>query len=310
MKDVVEFQDVEPSTDTLDVVIRLSNRCNFSCNYCPYYDNTERFYDIDHMKGLFEGILNETSDRKVMFYLHGGEPTIVPHLQQILSDILSQYSDRDITFEIQTNTSQHIKWFEKLKHLKNNIKFICSYQHHQNKSFEKWLAKVKFLHNTGLLHQIDFMLEEDDVDTIKSHLRTIKSDKALSNVTTLHYINYEVNDEYSDVIDMFKRDDLNMYKVKYRDGRTEIVEKNTVHERGLDSFKLFRCAAGRNNLVVDVNGDVWYCLGHKGFGNNINKDTPACNVFTNNKIKKMTSKDCICLWSKCLCELWLKKWRP
>ena len=247
MKNVIEFQDTQASSNTLDVVMRLSNRCNFSCNYCPYYNNTEKFHSVDHMKKLFASILDETPDRDVMFYLHGGEPTIVPNLQQILHDIIARYAERNITFEIQTNTSQHIKWFEKLKPLKNKIKFVCSYQHHQNKSFDKWFAKVEFLHSVGLLHQIDFMLERDDTNTIKTHLRTIKSNKNLSEITTLHYIDYEVNDDYSDVIDMFKRDDLNTYRVKYRDGSTETVEKNEVHARGLDSFKLFRCAAGKTN---------------------------------------------------------------
>jgi organic radical activating enzyme len=305
---IVEFEGVDRS-DTLDITIRLSDRCNFTCNYCSYYDNTEKFFSKQHMIRLFESILDEVPDRDIMFYLHGGEPTIVPKLQDILVHVLTKYNKQKISFEIQTNTSQHIKWFKKLIPYNECIKFVCSYQHHQNKSFQTWLDKVLFLEDNNMLHCIDFMLEHEHEDEVIDCLQSIlDSHSNIIKYISLHYINYTINDKYTGISTHFNKP-TDIYKITYNNGKVDLVEKNKIHSNNLDEFKFFKCEAGRKNLVVDVNGDVWYCLGHKGFGRAINKTKPQFNIFKNNMIQSITSKDCICLWSKCYCELWLKKWR-
>ena len=201
--------------DHFSVIISLSYKCNQSCVYCDWHRD-EEFREYEYYIKLMETIINSVK-KKVVFYIHGGEPTIIPDLYKMVKYLSLKYNT---SFNIQTNTSKSLSWFNQFKDLSNNVIFTCSYQHHQNKtSFDLYLEKVEWLYHNDLLHAVDFILEPMDEIGVIENIKKINN-SCLSSKTLYTYVDMIVNDKYDDVLDIIDNSgkDLKVVCVEYKDG--------------------------------------------------------------------------------------------
>jgi uncharacterized protein len=103
-------------------VVKLTNRCNLRCTYC-YEDIVVRGQDMTPavFQRMAHAILSSTSEPRVLFILHGGEPTILPEdwFEENLdaARTLAQLYGKQVEFSIQSNlisiSDQKLRIFQK-----------------------------------------------------------------------------------------------------------------------------------------------------------------------------------------------------
>lgn len=262
------------------------------------------FMDKKEVLFMFSQIKKYVNKSQYEFYFTGGEPTIYPGFKDLLDDIWEMYEGK-CGFQIQSNTTRPLEWYEDLldRQYKEKIHISSSYQNHQVKDKEGWFKNIEFLHKHGILDNIDFMLEEEGFDEI---IQAFKRLDGNGYTIQMNFVNYKrtLADKYAEI---FKEDE-NLgedYLLKYSDGTEEIVPHTMVRTSTKNNFKMMKCDAGYRNIVVETNGDVSICYTH------IKSATlPRINLYKDpEKLTKLTSRPQICLWSTCDCEIWLDKWR-
>jgi sulfatase maturation enzyme AslB (radical SAM superfamily) len=301
-KNIIHVYSDRPK-DTFDVIISFSYKCNRSCVYCTWHQDDD-IPTYSEMVDLLENIIKSVDHKKINFLIHGGEPTIIPDLPSVVMYIVGKYDH--VSFNIQSNMSNDIEWFMKFVGMESNIRFTCSYQHHQNNDFSDYLRKVEWINENGLLHAIDFILEPMNELEIIDIIRNIAK-LPLSNKVVYTYVDMIHNDKYniiSDIIDNNKKDTECVY-VRYKNGDIKYyyntldlkMEKN-------DNFRFFYCSAGNSQIYVEPNGDVYRCITDRYTKN------PRCNAYNFEELSLyIKGKPKPCIFKECICELWVEKVR-
>lgn len=90
------------------VIVKLTNRCNIRCGYC-YENIVAKGSDMttETFQKMLVSILSSTSSNKILFILHGGEPTIL-HTEWFDKNLSRAYEiaesyEKKIEFSIQSN---------------------------------------------------------------------------------------------------------------------------------------------------------------------------------------------------------------
>lgn len=304
---------VNQSENSIRVILRFSDRCNYNCDYCYHRDNTDDFMNLDYYLDYVDRLFNELSSKdKVHVYVHGGEPTIIPNFKTIIKKILTYENVGEIM--IQSNMSQPIEYFSDFVGFNGKVKFGCSYQHHMNrkKDFSVFVDKVKFLFDNDLFTNINCSLENMNIPEVVEKIKQFDDMEWIKGRIIFCYIQCSDDDikSYSEVHEIidnsyFDEKDGWAVKVTFKDGSIEtFMNYTTLIESGYNKYKKFTCTAGNKNLVVQPNGDLYYCLSHESTGK------PIGNVFINGDVKRITEKKImICTFPICSCELWLEKKR-
>ena len=293
----------EAGDDTLVITVRLSEKCNHKCTYCNEYNNSDVFKSIEYMKDFFHRILSDVSGRNVHFYMHGGEPTIVPGFYDVISEIIDTYDF--VFFEVQTNTSRTLRWFKQFDKYAGKIEFSCSYQQHQHRNLESFYEVSGHLMNVGTLSSVDVMLEKGNEEAVMEVVNELKN-MGFGKLLHLNYVDFKYNKKYYNIEYLMSDGVVNTedLQVSYKDGTKTTVGKNALHQNGDDNFNMFKCSAGGKNLVININGDVYYCMSHKA------REIPKFNLYSGNEITKVISKPWIlCSFGRCYCEVYLEKVR-
>jgi sulfatase maturation enzyme AslB (radical SAM superfamily) len=297
------FNDTAPKEGCIDVTISFSDKCNYECSYCSEYNNSVKFNSFEYMEKLLHSVCEDLIDKKVTFYIFGGEPTIIPRFDKLIKGALKKY--KNIEFEIQTNTSRKITFFEKFKDLGGRVKFNCSLQYHQTKNIDDYFNVVEFLNDNDLIHQVDLMLERENSDKIIRAYHTLV-DMGLASILKLNFVDFKYNPRYSELFDQPPNNNKeDIFEITFNDKKKILYSENQLRKNGLDNFSLMNCRAGSRNLVIDKNGDIFYCKTHRG------KDKASGNVFVENAIRDIISKEWVlCTFGKCFCEIYLEKQKP
>lgn len=109
------FVPVDPIMGTKHVFVDiwLGNFCNYSCDYCFLGSNegTIPASSFEELEPIIREITKRYSFKKFRYYnLLGGEPTLVPHLKDIVSMIKS--IDPDCIISMTTNGSRTIRYWK------------------------------------------------------------------------------------------------------------------------------------------------------------------------------------------------------
>ena len=307
----VSQYEKELSDDKINVTIRLSNRCNFTCKYCTYHDNTVPFSSFDYYIKLLEKVLDSLiiNKKEIKLYFHGGEPTIIPNFFELIQHIVNKYNQIKIII-VQTNGSQSKEWYNKFTSINDNkILFSFSYQNHMNKNFDNYYEKILSLKINKLLLGFIIMMENENQNEIINVIKKINNDSDLKKMRIEYtFVDNKYDKAYDSIKYLIYEEDNtdqkdNMLFVEYKDGTKENIKNFTkIKTDGNVNFENFLCSAGNKNLVIRENGDVYYCFSHD------NSNIPAFNIFENNKIHEiMKQKYILCTHKNCSCELWLEK---
>lgn len=105
---------------------KMSTVCNYSCFFCGYHDGKQRWLSIEEYKLIATKLMDNADSlgKTIWFELLGGEPTVFPHLFELLELI----RDRKHKVCLVSNGSRTIRWWKKLRDL--NLVSIISISHH------------------------------------------------------------------------------------------------------------------------------------------------------------------------------------
>ena len=107
---------IEAITNTVVIDWSMGSVCNYHCSYCPtaLHDGKNSWASLENIHRFIDR-LYEHYDTNFQFILHGGEPTLMPHLPEVCAEIKRR--DPTNMVALITNGSRTIRWWQRNKHL-------------------------------------------------------------------------------------------------------------------------------------------------------------------------------------------------
>jgi len=300
----------EPNLKHITVQMYLTRRCNYQCSYCTHHDNTEEFKSFEEYKTLMDLIYRSVGDRDVLdISFFGGEPTIVPCFVQIVDYILDTYPNTYIT--LTSNGSMPLSFWQQLKRHSGRIHCFMSYQHNSTRDLDEFIRKMEWLHENDFLYFLSIMLENENENQIKDAIRLFKT-SSIRDKLTYASIDFNFNPAYEDIKHLFGSLDYTVIDDQEYALKATLLDDSVVYFNDhmqfktldLHHFKYFRCYVGRDHILLDSNGDVYYCFSHI-----LSDKAPLGNVYTDENILRdlANSNGTICTFDECVSDIWIEK---
>ena len=286
--------------DGLALKIRLTNKCNFKCPYCFYRDNTSEFADLKRVIEFFKVL--KDSYPYFYIYLHGGEPTIHPYFLSFIYELQDVLKGNDHFLYFDTNFSKSESFWDQFCDIADPDKTKVNCTLHLSQMSQINMPKVG-----GLLN--DFIQKFDHLKCTKQLNVMVQSftfDKCRSLISFIDGGWNVVPKPIFDGIDELKyTDEQKAYFYGHDSTRQfcyddKVYSLNQIELEGLNDFYMWKCEYGKKNIVIDVNGDMYYCVAHQ-----LSIGKPFMNL-NENEIGKYfeVHKPSICLFHKCsACDL-------
>ena len=151
----------------MNVVVKLTNSCNFACTYCSVGDPDDtKIMSMATLKKMINGLpelLEHLQDNKISFIWHGGEPLLMSRefYREAMDYVQQKLIGRDISFKMQTNGYLiDNEWIEFFKEYDINVGIsLDGYQELHDASrctkddkptFTVIMSKIQLLRDAGL----------------------------------------------------------------------------------------------------------------------------------------------------------------
>jgi MoaA/NifB/PqqE/SkfB family radical SAM enzyme len=120
-----------------------------------------------------------------------------------------------------------------------------------------------------------------------------------------NYVDGKYNNKYQEIDNIIDKSTVvALLDVEYNNKTNKTLSRVELLNNKFNDFTMYKCSAGRNNLVININGDVYYCMAHK------NHADPVFNIYKNNKMQEISNNRwVVCNYGKCFCEVYLEKRR-
>ena len=294
--------------ETFFVTWSLHNFCNFRCEYCPSNLNngTTKNINFEKVKKFYFKLKQIVGSKKIIFAFSGGEPTLHPEFV----DIIKFLSDNECEICMTTNGSRGIEWWKQAEPYIDHM--VISYHPRWTKK-DKLKEDIDFLSETCWIN-LDLMMIPEYWDAILKVGETFKGYKNVA-VTYLP-IQQDFGTKSKGLINYspeqlnflqnppnywgdFKPAEHKLKKCRYNFGRgykymaiqesgQEVVKKldyKYIIANNLNRFNGYECDLGKEGLVIELNGNIYYAYCHVGgcIGNinddnlNLNIDSVICN---------------------------------
>jgi radical SAM protein with 4Fe4S-binding SPASM domain len=296
----------------ISLKIRLTNRCNYKCHYCPYKDNSESFTEWNQLK-LILRFIDQLDKDYFYIYLHGGEPTIHPNFVEFVHALNDLLVKKNIDYFIYFDTNFNMS-LSKLYKLFDNVdttkfKINCTYHIKQCKEFNIFLDKYLVLNHYKLHKQLNMMFEYDYYNELRKMCYQLV-DFGHVNIVPKPII-YDKNElQYSDKQkEFFYLNDPRRFYYVDKEDNEHIFSLNQIELENLNNFLFLKCDYGYKNIVIDVDGSIYYCTSHQlGRARNDMKTVgskPIMNIFKDDlNIYHNAFKPSRCIYTKCsACDL-------
>lgn len=260
----------------------LTNKCNFSCEYChPYnYEGSSPAFDLEVYKKFVAKVKRSIGEEEeLVISFTGGEPTALP----IFDEFLSWLVEEGVQVGLTTNGSKNIKFWEKhkesfrwvsfsfhsektsIKHCVNVIDTLWPHtllgvrimMHPQQVYFDKCIEFFNVLKTQPYLGQFfvekvpivaDWLTAEEKPHVYTPEQQALIDEKtAFKRKTANPNVSYE---QYTMPIDATA-----IYKLM--DGRYKeesIFDTNGLYTSQKNNFKGWQCNAGIDGLFVNERG--------------------------------------------------------
>lgn len=263
------------------MIITLGNTCQFDCSYCmPVLKNgTISHAPIDVYKNFLEWVKNKFIDVKNIDYmvlcLIGGEPTIYPNFEELVSSIRDIIGNDDKLFlTMQSNGGKPKTFFSKIEKYFTQIQFTY---HPEFSNDNKFIDNCLLLHN---IHEgkikVSIAAPSNDEYFKKSvNMLKILRNNGLINVNfkILYENDFRTPQNYSDeqkqIMDNFivknHKDQSLRHKIIFKDETEKNVHSQYMPLHDLNHYTGWLCNAGKYNLHVHHDGLVTRCSGSHKF---------------------------------------------
>lgn len=272
-KDVIEagikgFNKKTFSWNLIDV-------CNQKCSYCyeGYGHNATRpkstfFKDIKQQNNYLDTltILRLKTIGTFDVDIIGGEPTLHPHLLNILQELTENKNCDDIS--LITNLSKPIKYFKTINDLKSDKLIICPSLHFEYYS-DELIQKCVDINEFENITIIPIIMVHDDIKHYNNIIKTLKIFKekgikyTISFLSSVPYYDINYNTDYVKKIEKFASNDVLKFnfKISGKKDDTELTRYD-IHQHKLVHFRGWRCKPQR--YIIEPNGSIINaCTGKK-----------------------------------------------
>jgi len=288
--------------------------CNYTCEYCDWKGNDH--FTLEQNKkviDVFFAFFKKQNFKKVLFYFLGGEPSLHPHIIDILEYIRQYEKDTGIstTLEFQTNLS-----FEKERYIKigDLVDFFDITFHYEEivlkrDDFSNFYDKVKCISDRNQIYSLDVMLENIPEESIAHFYELVnKLDPFFGDYTELILNCYDYkygDDTRKKHLDFYNKHNRfeSLYKV---DGKT--YNTNELNHQGLN-LKGWKCEVGKRSVYVTGHGNLYLCC-HNAYNF---REKPFFNIIDDSKgveklsiLKKMDIK---CPFDICFGDYYTNKYK-
>lgn len=258
----------------LEVVLNLTNRCNFRCIYCygPYYDNPKSDFTTEQIFKLIDE-LAELGTKSIT--LGGGEPLCRPDIGEIIDYVKS----KNIECGMNTNGSLIPEKLEAVK----KLDLVCvsldgdQVSNDANRgagTYEKIMAGIKAAQKAGVIVHTNTVLTKNNINKIESIARQAKElglkiefnlpfyqTSSNKNNPALNLSNDECRATINEIIKLKKQG----YPIMFSEKVHEYVARWPSYEQKMyrgqkPDFPHVKCYAGRYMCFIDADGLVYPCV--------------------------------------------------
>lgn len=248
--------NLQSTINHYQIRIMITHNCNYMCEYCPAYDNSEKSaHNIDKMAKFING-LQEKIDKKLEISFFGGEPlldykTILEIKEKTNPDMFTVYSNLGV------NNLAKIKETGLFK----GVKLYSSF-HPTRINFQKYLSSVMSLKKEVTEILLFVMFVPGHKENIKKLIKLLNSLKISFVLTKIEGIGYT-----DDEIKFLESNFSTVYDLTL-DENGDISDENydTLRHKDKNRFKGAFCDVLNSYLWIDHNGDVYPCKDIKKSG--------------------------------------------
>lgn len=288
----------------ISIKIRLTNRCNYDCIYCPYKNKTEKFNEWNRLQKILDFIKFLNKDYYYI-YLHGGEPTLHPNFVEFNEELCKILDGKDYFVYFDTNFSMPWIFYKELMKKIDTSKYKINCTLHYGKRVAEFITKYIRLEDF-VETQFNIMFQYQYFKEQNKFYEGIKN--LISNVVPkpVFFMGNENNYSFEQRRFFYKSDPRRFYwKV---DNSFIIHSLNEIELNQWTDFSFLKCDYGEKNIVIDVNGDLYFCTAHQLQRSDI-AIGPQMNIFRDPFEKYNTMrKPKYCLFYDCsACDLRIKK---
>ena len=166
-----EIKISSPDLSPRHVSVSLLEKCNLNCSYC-YLQHSDNVLNYDTLKEYIDFLDNNGC---LSVGLGGGEPTLYPHLM----DLLFKISNTEMGCTLTTNGSATIEFYKKILDKVQLIRFSIDgmnevYEKNRNQSYNQIIEKLvelrKYSPNIGL----NYLLTDETINQLDAFKTVIK----------------------------------------------------------------------------------------------------------------------------------------
>ncbi|MCP4146148.1 MAG: radical SAM protein, partial [bacterium] len=244
----------------------VTDNCNFNCSYCHQekQENIISNHTTKRSAEFFYPFLNDTEQNYISFY--GGEPLLA--FEQItyavgLINEMNKTGNKKINYTITTNgsllTGENMDFFER-----NEFTVVLSFdglaqeKGREEGTFEQMVLVMKELQaRPGIKVEINSVFSPQTIRLLAASMQFIiqqKGPEITFNISTIE--EWGAGDMEALKKELEK---LSEYLGIYYRGTGDIPVKNFRNSSPGDRPVVYRCSAGREQVTVSPDGDIWGC---------------------------------------------------
>jgi len=301
----------------LDVVWRITDRCNLACSYCHARTSPSGSFAETGLFTRALGILKHLDRDEISFALTGGEPTMHPDFGDLLTAIAEQFPSSRVRFL--TNLCRDLRFFEALGQWMplDRLSVLCSI-HLESIHLELALTRIAHLARMGFGLSVSIIAHPLMMSTVRDlHLALSELSSELE--FTVHAIPVtEPNSANTRYDRRYASDDLawlrlhsglrpranrseNSMMLEYEctgedPRRLEYVEYREMVFRNLNRFRGMLCDIGLNSLLIGPDGSVQRALCMESIDPH-----PVANIYRQDTPTEHLRRPIVCPFEYCTC---------
>ena len=252
----------------------LGNTCNFNCTYCPsvLHDGSNPWPDLEKLKSFINRIIDQKQGKKVCFEFTGGEVTVYKHFVELCEHIRS----RGAAVALISNGSRTARWWTTFADKANHV--CLSF--HAEEGNPAHFVEIVNIASQNIKTHVNVMMHPDHWDKCIEVADKVSS---IPNITLalqplivdfgeeLFHYEPEQQEIFEKQWELYQKriprtndnKDFLGFSVRgvMRETETgrmgEMVQPHILISEKANNWMGWSCAAGVEQIIVDMDGTVW-----------------------------------------------------
>lgn len=245
-----------PHQDSVKIEWNLGKRCNYDCSYCPgvIHDNTSAHTDITILKDTVDRLLRLGKPVRLSFT--GGEPTIHPQFEELISYAKNQGIS---WISVTTNGTRQPDWY--LEQRVDQYVFSMHFEHEWERVLNT-LTMLSYQSHRPIPIMVNVMAHHNYMDKVKiavEKLQNLHVPYAIRRIRWTeedHNLFDDMRYNYDDLDWILEREATVKSNCVIDDDPKKMYHANDIIKLHLNKYKGWTCNAGLESLMINWDGDV------------------------------------------------------